>query len=91
MKKVKAKMTLEKLAEEMREGFKRADNNLEKLAMSVAKGFASVDERFDKVDERFERVDKRFDKVDATMEHNRLELSSRLTSVEKRVAVLEDR
>lgn len=95
VKKMTKKMTLEKLAGVMKAGFKSADKSmdikLEKLALSVAKDFKGVDERFDKVDARFAAVDKRFDKVDSTMEHNRQELSSRLTSVERRTMALEEK
>jgi hypothetical protein len=38
-------------------GFARQDENLEKLAMMVANGFARVDGRFADVDSRFEKVD----------------------------------
>ena len=100
MKKIKAKMTLEKLAERMDFGFKRVDGNLAKLAEKMESGFDNLEkkmmERFDgvgeefvKVHEKFVEVNERFDKVDATMEHNRAELSSRLTSVERRTMVLE--
>jgi len=85
MKKVKAKMTLEKLAETMKSGFKSADKSidikLEKLAISTNKGFEDLEKR----------MDERFNKVDSTMEHNRAELSSRLTSIERRTTVLEEK
>ncbi len=91
MKKVKAKMTLDKLAEVMMDGFKKTDISLaelketmDELAISTGKGFRDVDEKFD-------AVDKRFDKVDSTLEHKTAELSSRLTSVESRTRVLEDK
>ncbi len=86
-------MTLEKLAKVMQGGFKKADINLEKLAISTNKGFEDLekrmDDRFNKVDERFKKVDERFDKVDTTIEHIRADLGSRLTSVERRTTILE--
>ena len=92
MRKVKAKMTLEKLAEVMQNGFKSADKRmdikLERLAISTGKGFEDLEKR---MNEKFDIVDKRFDKVDSTMEHSRQELSSRLTSVERRTMALEEK
>ncbi len=96
MKKIKAKMTLEKLAERMDFGFKRADGNLAKLAEKMDAGFKMMEQRFDgvgeefvKVHEKFIEVNERFDKIDSTMEHNRTELSGRLSSVERRTRALE--
>ena len=69
----KKKMTIEDLAATVenltvvvKEGFKKTatKDELENLALITAKGFASVDERFERVDERFEKMDERFDKMD---------------------------
>jgi tetrahydromethanopterin S-methyltransferase subunit G len=62
-KATKKKMTIDKLATEMRAGFsgvnKRIDTTvdlIDRLAVSTAKGFENVDKRFEGVDKRFESV-----------------------------------
>jgi len=73
MKKIiKKKISIEDLALSMNRGFKRVENLIEKiidgLAISTAKGFESVDKRFDEVKEdikgvknQLEGVSKRID------------------------------
>ncbi len=73
MKKItKKKITLQdlafsvdKLSLSVNKGFKRVENlikeEIDGLAISTAKGFASVDKRFDGLDGKFEGLDKRID------------------------------
>ena len=73
-------MTIEDLAMRVEHGFKVADNNLEKLATMVNNGFIDQEKR----------TDDKINKLDGTMEHGFAEVSSRLTSVEKRLSRVED-
>ena len=52
-KKVKSKVTLEKLAAMMTNGFAQAKKDNEDLAVMVKQGFDEVDRRFGKVDKHF--------------------------------------
>ena len=60
MNKKKEKITLNRLAEKVGEGFKQVNKRFDQ----VDKRFGQVDKRFDQVDERFGQVDKRFGQVD---------------------------
>jgi len=44
------------------------NRNLERLAVSVAKGFSGVDEKFTEVDKKFTKIDERFDKLHAKID-----------------------
>lgn len=57
----------------------KVNKSIEDFAVAVGKGFAGVDERFDKMDERMDRMDERFD---------RMEL--KLDSLERRIFAIED-
>ena len=48
----------------MKKSVKKKEMSIDDLAVMVAKGFSSVDERFNEVDKRFNEVDNRFDKVE---------------------------
>jgi len=93
MKKAKTKMTLDKLAEIVKSGFKSVDKGvdakLEKLVLSVAKGFASVDERFDAVDKRFNAVDERFDKLETSINTRFFEVHDQLGGLQNQMENLE--
>ena len=83
--------TVQKLAENMDKGFGKLEGMMMERFDGIGQEFVKVYDRFNKVDDRFDKIDDRFDKVEATMEHNRLELSGRLTSVERRTSALEER
>ena len=74
----KGKMTINQLAVLMKTGFSSVnkkighlqefiEEQIDKLAISTAKGFESADKRFNKVDERFESMEKRFENIEKTM------------------------
>jgi len=54
------------------------NRNLERLAVSVAKGFSGVDEKFTEVDKKFTKIDERFDKLHA-------EIDERFDKVENKI------
>lgn len=101
MKKIiKKKMSIEDLALSMNKGFKRVENLIEKkidgLAISTAKGFESVDKRFDEVKEdtkgvknQLEGVSKRIDDF-AENKVSKItfkELDHRVSFVEKKLQI----
>lgn len=93
--------TIEKLAVRMDIGFadvyKRMDTGfadahgaIEKLALSVANGFAEVRTQFDDVYTRFDTVDARFDTVDSSLSSIRREVEGirgRLEYLEEQIAM----
>ena len=88
----KGKMTINQLAVLMKTGFSSVnkkichleefiEEQIDKLAISTAKGFESVDERFNKVDERFESMEKRFDEIDKRFDG----IDGKIEGVNKRI------
>ncbi len=59
-----------------REGISNED-----LARTVARGFASIDERFHRMDERFDKMDERFDKMDERFSYKFDGLSNRIDAL----------
>ena len=58
------------------------NRNLERLAVSVAKGFSGVDEKFTEVDKKFTKIDERFDKLHAKIDERFERLKIKLTELE---------
>jgi len=68
------------------------NRNIERLAVSVAKGFSGVDEkfvevnkRFTKIDERFVKIDEKFVKIDEKFDRLRNEMDERFDQVENKI------
>jgi len=57
-----------KKAKKSKATLESVNRNLERLAVSVAKGFSGVDEKFTEVDKKFTKIDERFDKLHAEMD-----------------------
>ncbi|MCC6323747.1 hypothetical protein IT400_03070 [Candidatus Nomurabacteria bacterium] len=79
---------------------KHIDTSIENLAIIVAKGFSSVDDRFDVVDKRFDRLETRMDTMDSRMgiletrvghiEQTVMSLDSKLEEVNKSLVKIEE-
>ena len=85
-------MTIDKLAVLMQAGFsnvkkninKKIEEEIDKLAASTAKGFESVDKRFDQIDGKIAGIDRRID----TFAINRVKYED-FSVLEKRVKKLQ--
>jgi hypothetical protein len=60
---------LDDLQLEMRAGFARIEQLIERQGAEMNRRFKEVDRRFDKVDRKFEQVDKRADRLEGRLEN----------------------
>jgi chromosome segregation ATPase len=72
---------------------KHIDTSIEKLAIITAKGFASVDARFDRMENRMDGLDSRMGSLETRVEHIEetvMSLDSKLEEVNRRLKKVED-
>jgi len=79
----KIKMTLEKLAQEMRRGFAGID----KRFLAVDRRFDEVDKKFDGIDKKFDEIDKKFGKIDKKFERIDAKIDEKVDSLARAVKV----
>ncbi len=48
----------------MKKKVAKKNMSIDDLAIMVARGFDSIDEKFEKVDQKFEKIDERLEKID---------------------------
>ena len=90
-------MSIENLALSMNKGFKRVENLIEKkidgLAISTAKGFESVDKRFDEIKEDTKGVKNQLEGVSKRIDDFAENKVSKITfkELDHRVSLVEER
>ena len=74
----KEKVTLESLS-----------TSIDNLAMAVGKGFERVDEKFGNLENRFDGLETNLNDFKNTTKYNFIEVNDKLTSLDKRLTVVE--